>query len=143
MTATVREEVLVLLLTDIYASAAAANQHAGIGLSCAKARVAPRLARGDDAEQRCPRIALRIRVPSLIIVTVDRRCIVYRHRRHPRGHAARRGGDIELCDCPGSADAAVHVIPVALASHAERRDNADAGNDDTGLPAGRHAVTII
>ena len=37
------EEVLVLFLADVDATAAAANQHAGAGLPCPQAGVAPRL----------------------------------------------------------------------------------------------------
>ena len=96
----VGEEVLVLLLADIDAAAAAANQYARVGLSCTQARVAPRLARGDGAKQRGSRIAPGIRVPFLVIVTVDRRRIVHRYRRHPRGDATRIGRDIELRDRP-------------------------------------------
>ena len=54
------EEVVVLPLADVDAAAAAADDHAGARLAGAEAGVVPRFARGDDADQRRARIALRI-----------------------------------------------------------------------------------
>ena len=55
--AAVGEEVLVLPLADVDAAAAAADDHAGVGLTGAQPGVAPRLAAGDHAEERGARIA--------------------------------------------------------------------------------------
>ena len=54
VTAVVGEEVLVLLLADVDAAAARADDHAGAGLAEAEAGVIPRLARGPNAEHRGP-----------------------------------------------------------------------------------------
>ena len=60
----------VLLLADVDAAAAAADEHAGIRLARAQAGIAPRLARRNHAEQRRARVALRI---GAAILTVRRR----------------------------------------------------------------------
>ena len=54
VTAVVGEEVLVLLLADVDAAAARADDHAGAGLAEAEAGVIPRFARGSNAEHRGP-----------------------------------------------------------------------------------------
>ena len=48
------EEILVLLLADVDAAASAADQYARIRLGRSQTGIAPRFARGDDAEQRRP-----------------------------------------------------------------------------------------
>jgi hypothetical protein len=58
----VGEELAVLPLADLDAAGAAADDDAGARLAEAQAGVDPGLARGDDAGQRRPRVAPRIRV---------------------------------------------------------------------------------
>ena len=76
------EEIVVLPLADVDAAAAAADHDAGVRLADRQPGVVPRLARGDHADQRGARIALRIgavvRVPD--VVAVDRAA----HRRSSR-----------------------------------------------------------
>ena len=82
------EEVLVLLFADVDAAAAAADEHAGAGLARAQSGIAPRFARGDHAEQRRARIALRIGAPVLIVVAIERRA----RRRSTRAAPTPRPG---------------------------------------------------
>jgi hypothetical protein len=114
------EEILVLLLADVDAAATAADDDAGARLTCAKPRIAPRLARRDHAKQRRARVAPRIGAPILLIVAIECRRVVYRHQRHPPRHAARVRGHVELRDGFGAADTAADVLPVTLAANAER-----------------------
>ena len=79
-----------------------------------------------------------IRVPILVAVAFERHASVDRDRRHPRRDLARIRRHVELGDGVGSAAAAADVIPVALAADAERRDHADAGDDDAGGRRCRH-----
>ena len=71
MPAARREEVLVLLLADVDPAAAAADQHARARLARAQAGIAPRLARGNDAEQRRARVPLRIGASVLIVIALE------------------------------------------------------------------------
>ena len=106
--------------------------HAGVRLADAKSGVVPRFARGDHAEQRRARVALRIaRVrrdsssPSSARRVFDRR---------PAAPARRRGtGYVEASNSVMARvplHAAADVVPEAVAAGAERRDDADAGDDD-------------
>src|SRR4051812_24178375 len=79
----------------------------------------------------------------MIIVAVEHGGVFDRHRRHPSGDTTGIGGDVELGDGFGAADAAADVIPVAFAANAKGRDSADAGDDDAGMTRGPHRVTII
>ena len=69
------EEVLVLPFADVDASSAAADQHAGARLACPEPRIAPRFARGDDAEQGCAGIAPRIRA-ACAVLAFERQCLI-------------------------------------------------------------------
>ncbi len=133
----------VLLFADVDAAAAAADEHARSRLAGAKTGVAPRFPRRDDTEQRRPRIPLRVRVPILVAVAFERPAIFDGDRRHPRRDLARIRRHVELGDGFRSTDAAPHVIPEALAAHAEGRDHADAGDHYAGRAVGGHALTII
>ena len=128
------EEIVVLPFADVDAAAAAADDHAGVRLGDAQPGVDPRLARRDHADQRRPRVALRIGAVALVpdIVALDRRHIVDGHRRHRRGDAAAELRRVEVGDRPRRAAAAADVIPEALATDAERRHHADAGDDNPG-----------
>src|SRR6185437_3388799 len=119
------EEVLVLLLADIDAAAAAADQDAGVRLPRAQACVAPRFAPRDDAEQRCPRVALRVRSPVEVIVTVEWQRGIDRKRRDGCGDAARIRRCVELGDRARPADTATDVAPETITAGAERRHHAD------------------
>ena len=126
------EEVVVLTLPDVDAAAAAADDDPGARLRDAKRRVAPRLARRDDGDERRARIALGIgavaRVPD--IVALERRHIVDRHVADRRGDATGEIGCIEVGDGARPAAPLAHVLPEALTADAERRDDADTGDDD-------------
>ena len=58
------------------------------------------------------------------------RHIVDRHAGDRRGDAAGEIGRVELGDRARAAAAAADAVPEALAADAERRDDADAGDDD-------------
>ena len=103
------------------------------GSPAPKAGIVPRLACGDDAEQRGPRIALRIGTAAVFLVAVEGRRIPDGDRRHPGGHLAGIGRDVELRDGLRAAAAAADVLPEPLAADAERRHDADAGDHDAGL----------
>src|SRR5262249_44128459 len=91
-------------------------------------------------DERCPRVPLRVRavVHIVDIVAADRRHIVDGHARHRRGNPRAGPGRVELGDAPRAAAAAADVIPEAVASGAERRDDTDPGNDDAGHVRARH-----
>src|SRR5262249_13795960 len=131
--------VVVLALADVDAAAAAADDDARAALADAQTGVGPRLARGDDADQRGARIAFRIGAVVLVpdVVAVERRHVVVRHRRHRRRDAAAELGRVEVGDGARAAAAAGDALPEAFAADTERRDDADAGDDDPWL---RHAV---
>ena len=133
----------VLLLADVDPAAAAADQHPGVGLARTKPRVAPCLARRDDAEERRARIALRIRASVRFVVAFEQRRRFNRHRRHRRGDTAGIRRRIELGDRARAAHAAADVSPEAVAPGAERRDDADSADDHAREPVGLHGVTII
>ena len=126
------EEVVVLPLADVDAAAAAADDDAGVRLADAQAGVGPRLARGDDADQRGARVALRIRAVVLIpdIVALERRHVVDGDGRDRRRDAAAEVRRVEVGDRARAAAAAGDVLPEALAADAEGRHDADAGDDD-------------
>ena len=76
---------------------------------------------------------LRIGAAVSVLVALERRGIVDRDRRHPGRHLAGIGRDVELRDGLRAAAAAADVLPEPLAADAERRHDADAGDDDAGL----------
>src|SRR6188474_744781 len=76
------KEVFVLTLPDVDAAAAGADHDAGSTLAGAQSRIAPRLACGNDTEQRGARIALRIRPAVLFAVTVEGRSVGDRYGRN-------------------------------------------------------------
>src|SRR5262249_53393891 len=145
LAAALDEEVVVLTLADVDAAAARADHDAGIRFADRQPGVGPRFTRGDDADERRARVALRIRAVSRIPQTVapGRRHAVDRHRRHGRGDAAAQIGRIELADRARAAAAAADAFPEALAAHAERRDDADARNHDAGMHGAVHARSIL
>ena len=126
------EEIVILALADVDAAAAAADDHARVGLADAQAGVRPRFARGDDADERGARVALRIRAVAGVpeVVALERRHIVHRHVGDGRGDPAPEFGGVELGDRARAAAPAAHVIPEPLAPDAERRHDADAGDHD-------------
>jgi len=88
-----------------------------------------------------PMIRPVIGIPQ--VVAVERRHVGDRHRRHRRGDAAAEIGGVESGDGARAAAAAAHVIPEPFAADAERRDGADAGNDDAGSGRTAHVATYI
>ena len=114
------EEVLVLLLADVDATTAAANQHAGARLPRSQARVAPGLPASDDAEERGARVPLRIGAPVLIVIAIELEGVGDRQGRNPGSHLTGIGRDVELCDGTSAAAPAAHVLPETLAPDTER-----------------------
>ena len=145
LAAALDEEVVVLPLADVDAAAAAADDDAGVRLADPQAGVSPRFARGDDADQRGARIALRIgaivRVPDVVAARAPARR--RSSRRHRRGDAAGELRRVELRDGARAAAAAADVIPEALAADAERRDDADAGDHDAPPSRERHDAIVV
>ena len=128
------EEVVVLPLADVDAAAAAADDHAGARFADAQPGVVPGLARGDHADQRgasnsaCGSARCsgsRVSSPSTAGSIVDG------HARDRRGDATGESRRVEIGDRAGAAAAAADVLPEAFAADAERRDDADAGDDHT------------
>ena len=107
--------------------------------------VVPGFARRDDADERGARVALRIgaiaRIP--VVVAVERRHVVDRHAG--TGAATRQANPSasNSVDRAGAAAAAADVLPEPLAADAERRDDADAGDDDAWSRADCHAASIL
>ena len=133
----VDEEVVVLALADVDAAAAAADEHAGARLVDPQAGVVPRLARGDDADERGARIALRIGAAarsSQMSSPLERRHVVDGDAAAPAPRPAGELRRVELGDRARAAAAAADVVPEPLAADAERRDDADAGDDDAAAP---------
>ena len=126
------EEILVLLLADVDAAAAAADDHAGVRLADAQAGVVPGLARRDHAEQRGARIALRIGASSVAASLASRQWRARRCRREapaPRpGRDRSRASNSVIARVP--LRPAADRVPEHLATDAERRHDADAGDRD-------------
>ena len=130
----VGEELAVLPLPDLDAAGAAADDDPGAGLVQMKSRVRPRLTRGDHAGERGSRITARVGVIVAVAVARrqrrDVRSLVDRNVRQGCRDLAGKVGDIEFIDRARPAGAACHRLPVALATDAEGRHDADPGNGD-------------
>ena len=139
------EEVVVLPLADVDAASPAADDDAGSRLADPQARVGPRLARRDHRDERRARIPFGIgaiaRVPD--IVALDRLHVLDADSRHRRRHLAGEPGSVELGDRARAAAAAADVIPESLPSHPKRRDDANARDNDGGIPRMTHGWTIV
>ena len=143
MASACREEILVLLLAYIDAAAAAADENTGIWLAGSQSGIAPGFARRDDTEQRRPRVSLGIGA-AVAVLTRERQRLVDGDRWNRSRNAAGITRRIELSDRSTPADAVAQMMPIRLASNAERRYRADAGyHHARRLPVGRHDVTII
>src|SRR4030095_12610970 len=159
MLSVVLEEIPVLLLSDVDAAAAAADDHAGVRLGKRQARVVPRFARREDAEQRrarvAPGIGARLAWAELAVDRHRRRDV---DRRHRCRDFAGVGGGVDLADRAGAAPAAADRVPKRLAAGAESRDDSDSGDGnarmgherppynsqrDTALPLERRATVPI
>ena len=104
---------------------------AGVRFGDAQPGVGPRLARGDDADQRRPRVALRIGARLASQMSSPSSAGTSSIVTAGTGAATRQGNrGVELGDRARAAAAAAHVVPEALATDTERRDDADAGDDD-------------
>ena len=130
--AALEEEVVIVPLADVDPAAAAADHDAGVRLGDRQPRVGPRLARGDHADQRGARVALRIGAVVVVpdVVAAHRRHVVQRDAGDRRRHLAGELRRVELGDRARGAAAAADVIPEALAADAERRHHADSRDDD-------------
>jgi hypothetical protein len=130
--AAVREEVAVLLLADVDAAATAADDDPGPRRAHAEPGIVPGFAAGDHAEERGARVALRVgaRLPALRGLAVEGERGSHVHGRHGRRDLRRVARHIELRDGARAAHAARDMVPETLTADAERRDDADAGDDD-------------
>ena len=139
------EEVVVLPLADVDAAAAAADHDARAWLAEREPRIDPRFARGDHADQRRARVALRIGAVRLVphIVALDRRHVVDRDAGHGRGDARRELRRVELGNRPRAAAAAADVLPETVAADAERRYHTDSRNDDSRLTGVAHMCPML
>jgi hypothetical protein len=138
MASACREEILVLLLAYIDSPAAAADENTGIWLTGSQSGIAPGFARRDDTEQRGPRVSFGVGT-AVAILTLEWQGLIDGDRRNRSGNAAGITRRIELSDRSTPTDAVAQMMPIRLASNAERRYRADAGyHHATRLPVGRH-----
>ena len=144
VTAARREEILVLLLADVDPAAAAADQHpaAGSGRRAARHRATPRARPRRRTAPRANSASGSAR-PSDSSSPSSATARFNRYRWTAAADAARIGRRVELGDRARAADAAADVSPEAIASGAERRDDADPADDDARHAVDRHGVTII
>ena len=128
-----RKKSEVLPLANVDAPAAAPDDHAGAGFADTQTGVGPGLARGDDADERRPRVAFRVGPVVLVpeAVALEGRDIVDRHVGDGRGHLAPELRRIEVRDGARCAAPAADALPEALAPDTEGRHDANAGHDHT------------
>src|SRR5439155_14541884 len=93
---------------------------------------------------RRPRVALGVGAIAGIphVGAVERRDVVHRDGRDGRGDATGEVGRVEIGDGAGAAAAAADVFPEALAADTERRDDADARDDDPGIARVAHDCNL-
>ncbi len=126
------EKILrVLFFGDIDAAGATADQHAGSWFVDAQAGIVPRFGGGNDGDQRSLRIPPRVGTSRRFNQPGrNERRVLDADLRHRGRDSTRERRGIEVGNRTRAAAAAAHVVPEPLASDAEGRDNADAGDCD-------------